>query len=38
MPHLRGLVMKRFLRRIFYGIYFTLFIQEAERRVKETGI
>jgi hypothetical protein len=38
MPLLKGLVMKPFLRRIFYGINFTPFIQEAERRVTETGI
>ena len=30
--------MKPFLRWIFYGINFTPFIQEAERRVTETGI
>jgi uncharacterized protein YjbJ (UPF0337 family) len=29
MPHLKGLVMNPFLRRIFYGINFTPFIQEA---------
>jgi ribosome-associated toxin RatA of RatAB toxin-antitoxin module len=35
MPLLPGLVMKPFLRRLFYGINFTPFIQEAERRGKE---
>jgi ribosome-associated toxin RatA of RatAB toxin-antitoxin module len=37
MPLLPGLVMRPFLRRLFYGINFTPFIQEAERRAKETG-
>jgi hypothetical protein len=35
MPLLPGLVMKPFLKRMFYGINFTPFIQEAERRTKE---
>jgi hypothetical protein len=38
MRLLKGLVMKPFLRRILHGINFTPFIQEAERRVTETGI
>ena len=38
MPLLKGLVMNPFLRRIFYGINFTPFIQEADRRATETGI
>jgi len=38
MPLLKGLMMKPFLRRIFHGINFTPFIQEAERRITETGI
>ena len=32
MPWWKGLVMKPFLKKIFYGINFTPFIQEAERR------
>jgi ribosome-associated toxin RatA of RatAB toxin-antitoxin module len=32
MPRLQGLVMKPLLRRLFYGINFTPFIEEAERR------
>ena len=37
MSRLQGLVMKPFLRRLFYGINFTPFIQEAERRAKKRG-
>ncbi len=32
MPWWKGLVMKPFLKKIFYGINFTPFIEEAERR------
>jgi ribosome-associated toxin RatA of RatAB toxin-antitoxin module len=32
MPWWKGVVMKPFLRKIFYGINFTPFIREAERR------
>jgi ribosome-associated toxin RatA of RatAB toxin-antitoxin module len=32
MPWWKGLVMKPFLKKIFYGINFTPFIREAERR------
>jgi hypothetical protein len=32
MPWWRGMVMKPFLKKIFHGINFTPFIQEAERR------
>jgi ribosome-associated toxin RatA of RatAB toxin-antitoxin module len=32
MGPIRGLVMRPFLKRLFYGINFTPFIQEAERR------
>lgn len=32
MPWWRGIVMKPFLKKIFYGINFTPFIKEAERR------
>jgi hypothetical protein len=35
MPLLPGLVMKPLLRRLFYGVNFTPFIHEAERRAKE---
>jgi ribosome-associated toxin RatA of RatAB toxin-antitoxin module len=35
MGPVRGVVMKPFLKRIFYGIKFTPFIEEAERRAKE---
>ena len=35
MPFFRGLVMKPFLRRIFYRLNFTPFIREAERRAGE---
>jgi ribosome-associated toxin RatA of RatAB toxin-antitoxin module len=35
LPLLSGLAMKPFLRRLFYGINFTPFIQEAERRARE---
>jgi ribosome-associated toxin RatA of RatAB toxin-antitoxin module len=35
MGPVRGVVMKPFMKRIFYGINFTPFIQEAERRAKE---
>jgi ribosome-associated toxin RatA of RatAB toxin-antitoxin module len=38
LPLLKGLVMKPILRRLFYGINFTPFIQEAERRAKEAKI
>jgi ribosome-associated toxin RatA of RatAB toxin-antitoxin module len=38
MPLLPGLVMKPLLRRLFYGINFTPFIHEAERRAKEAKI
>jgi hypothetical protein len=31
----RGTIMRPFLKKIFYGINFTPFIQEAERRAKE---
>ena len=34
MSRLKGMVMKPVLKRIFYGINFTPFIQEAERRAK----
>ena len=33
----RGVVMRPFLKRIFYGINFTPFIEEAERRAGETS-
>jgi ribosome-associated toxin RatA of RatAB toxin-antitoxin module len=36
MGPVRGVVMRPFLKRMFYGINFTPFIQEAERRAKET--
>lgn len=36
MGPVRGLVMRPFLKRIFYGINFTPFIKEAERRAKKT--
>jgi ribosome-associated toxin RatA of RatAB toxin-antitoxin module len=32
MPWWKGIVMKPFLKKIFYGINFTPFIEEAERR------
>jgi len=32
MPWWKGVIMKPFLKKIFYGINFTPFIQEAERR------
>jgi ribosome-associated toxin RatA of RatAB toxin-antitoxin module len=32
MPRLQGLVMKPLLKHLFYGINFTPFIEEAERR------
>jgi ribosome-associated toxin RatA of RatAB toxin-antitoxin module len=35
MPLLPGLVMKPLLRRLFYGINFTPFIHEAERRAQQ---
>jgi hypothetical protein len=35
MGPVRGTVMRPFLKRIFYGINFTPFIEEAERREKE---
>jgi hypothetical protein len=35
MPRWRGLVLRPFLRRLFYGINFTPFIHEAERRARE---
>jgi ribosome-associated toxin RatA of RatAB toxin-antitoxin module len=35
MGPVRGVMMKPFLKRIFYGINFTPFIEEAERRAKE---
>jgi ribosome-associated toxin RatA of RatAB toxin-antitoxin module len=38
MPLLPGLVMKPLLRRLFYGINFTPFIHEAERRAKEAKL
>jgi ribosome-associated toxin RatA of RatAB toxin-antitoxin module len=38
MPRLPGLVMKPLLRRLFYGINFTPFIQGAQRRAKEAKI
>jgi hypothetical protein len=34
MPWLQGVVMKRLLRHLFYGINFTPFIEEAERRAR----
>jgi ribosome-associated toxin RatA of RatAB toxin-antitoxin module len=37
MPLLPGLVMRPLLRRLFYGINFTPFIQEAEHRATERG-
>jgi ribosome-associated toxin RatA of RatAB toxin-antitoxin module len=36
MPLLPGLVMKPLLRRLFYGINFSPFIQEAQRRTNAT--
>jgi Polyketide cyclase / dehydrase and lipid transport len=36
MGPVRGVVMRPFLKKIFYGINFTPFIEEAERREKET--
>jgi ribosome-associated toxin RatA of RatAB toxin-antitoxin module len=35
MSRVRGIVMKPFLKRLFYGINFTPFIEEAERRARE---
>ena len=35
LPWPVGLVMKPLLRRIFYGINFTPFIREAERRARQ---
>jgi ribosome-associated toxin RatA of RatAB toxin-antitoxin module len=37
LPPLQGLVMRPFLRRLFYRINFTPFIQEAERRARQRG-
>jgi len=34
MPRVQGVVMKPLLRRLFYGINFTPFIDEAERRAQ----
>jgi len=34
LPLMRGLMMRPFLKRIFYGINFTPFIREAERRTE----
>jgi ribosome-associated toxin RatA of RatAB toxin-antitoxin module len=34
MPWLQGVVMKPLLRHLFYGINFTPFIEEAERRAR----
>jgi hypothetical protein len=36
MGPVRGTVMRPFLKRIFYGINFDPFIEEAERRAKDT--
>jgi ribosome-associated toxin RatA of RatAB toxin-antitoxin module len=36
MPLVPGLVMKPLLRRLFYGINFSPFIQEAQRRANAT--
>jgi hypothetical protein len=36
MGAVRGTLMRPFLKRIFYGINFTPFIEEAERRSSET--
>jgi hypothetical protein len=34
----RGLLMRPFLKKLFYGINFTPFIEEAERREKASKI
>jgi hypothetical protein len=38
MGPVQGLVLRPFLKRLFQGINFTPFIQEAERRAKEAKI
>ena len=37
MSRLQGVLMKPLLKRMFYGINFTPFIEEAERRAREAG-
>lgn len=37
MPGWKGVVMRPILRRLFFGINFTPFIREAERRAKTAG-
>lgn len=38
MGPVRGILMKPFLKRIFYGINFTPFIEEAERRARDVEV
>lgn len=38
MGPVRGLLMKPFLKKLFYGINFTPFIEEAERRAKAVNV
>jgi ribosome-associated toxin RatA of RatAB toxin-antitoxin module len=38
MGPVRGLVMRPFLKKLFYGINFTPFIQEAERRARAARV